>query len=124
MSGNMMPWLILAAVVVATLAYKGYLKMPASHSASRPPTPVNPPMAGVTYQSATPAEAHILERLDSHTLGVYFALAKRREVEAGLAHKIADDAGKDIEATFTAPFSKPAPTGQDPNQAGVKPAIS
>jgi hypothetical protein len=122
MTGNPLPWIVLSAIVAVTLVLKGYVKFPSSRTASQPAVPpTNNPVSNVTYQSASPSEAFLLEKLDSHTLGVYFALASRREAEANLAHSIARKAGDDIGAMFTAPFSPPAPAGQTPSQAGVPP---
>jgi hypothetical protein len=124
MTNNLTPWIVLGLVVLGSLHWKGYLKLPARAAAFAPPVgtsdpnpamgnPANSaPVSSVTYGEASPSEAWLLERLDSHTLGVYFALAKRREAETEIAHKIAADAGDRIKATFTAPFSpagEPAP---------------
>ena len=116
MSGNPLPWIVLAAIVVVSLHVKGYLKFPATKPDFQEPSA---PGRVPTVASATDIDA--LVRLGSHALGLAFAKAKRIEAEEGLAHRIALEAGASIEATFTAPFSKPEPAGQDPNQAGVKP---
>lgn len=117
MSGNPLPWIVLASVVLASLHFKGYLKLPAG----KPAEPLPP--ASTVQQEAGPGRADIdaLVGLGSYALGVAFAKAKRIEAEEGLAHRIALEAGATIEATFTNPFSTPAPAGLDPNQAGVKP---
>ncbi|SIO37558.1 hypothetical protein SAMN05444166_4200 [Singulisphaera sp. GP187] len=133
----MMPYLVLAGIAVCVLYLKGYLKVPANLNLSGPNQRYSPPypvqsstvasapaaangVSRTVYGNCSASEAFILERLDSHTLGVYFALAKRRETEANLAHKFASQAGDSLEATFSAPFSpQPAPAGpSDPNVAG------
>lgn len=122
MSGNPWLWIALASVVIVALVNKGYIKLPSLGTLTQPAakTALSQPQSNTTYGAATPSESWLLERLDSGTLGVYFALAKRREAEAELAHKIASDAGDAIKATFTAPFSPPA-ASPGPDQAGVEP---
>lgn len=92
MTGNPMPWVIFAIVVVASLVAKGYIPMSLTKRVGVPDRPGLPPDA--------PLSGH-----DSHVLGHYFALACRREAEQQIAMKIADDASATIKAAFSAPFS-------------------
>lgn len=101
---NLNQLLILGGIVLVTLWWKGYIKLPTSL-----PRPSLVP---------SPGRGHALDQLDSNTLGVAFALAKRRETETEVAHKIAADAGEQLRQVFSAPFSTPAPAGQASN-AGV-----
>ncbi len=102
MTNNLTPYVVLAALVAASLIWKGYLKLPIQVPSAHPPEE--------RCRSSSP-------KLGSDVLGLAFAKAKRREAEDGLAEQIARQAGASIHATFTAPFS-PAPAGQDPNPAG------
>lgn len=110
MTGNPLPWIVLASVVVVSLYFKGYLKLPAKKIDE--PIPPASTVNGVTASGQTDINA--LVGLGSYALGLAFAKAKRLEAEEGLAHRIALEAGATIEATFTAPFSPPAPAGQEP----------
>src|SRR5690349_3796507 len=119
MSSDVKTLIFVAAIIAIVLYKRGYIRVPAflaqrsSPNVSGPSQPATaPPLSNTTFGEASPSEAYILERLDSHTLGVYFALAARREAEANLAHNVARKAGTDIETMFTAPFSPPAPAGQ------------
>jgi len=119
MSGNPMPWIVLASVVLASLYLKGYLKFPPAPSAV-----VNLP--GPAVQSPSQGQSTIniddLAKLGSYTLGLAFAKAVRAEAESTVAGQIARDAAETIHARFSSPFSMPGPAGQDPNQTGVKPS--
>lgn len=113
MSGNPLPWIVLAAIVAATLVMKGYVKFPSGRPAF--------PSAASTVQSVASSptvDVDALAKLGSFSLGLAFAKAVRAEAESTLAHTIARQAGESIHATFTAPFSPPAPAGQPPLQAG------
>ena len=116
MTNNLTPYIALALAVAASLAWKGYIKLPVRAPAAPAPGPTVMTAAG----PSPAADADELSRYGSHVLGLAFAKAKRREAEEGLAEQIARQAGETIHATFTAPFS-PAPAGPDPNQAGARP---
>ncbi len=110
MTGNPLPWLVLASIVAGSLVYKGYLKLPSSpQEVGITPIPTAIAQAGAGPVPGVDIDA--LVKLGSGVLGLAFAKAKRLEAEEGLARRIAEDAGTAIEATFTAPFSVPAPAG-------------
>jgi hypothetical protein len=120
MTGNPLPWAVLAAVVFVTLAFKGYVKLP---PLARPAGPALPPPAAAAQTPSTRSavDPDELAKLGSLTLGLAFAKAKRREAEEHIAYEIARTAGEAIHATFTGPFSPPAPAGQGPSQAAANP---
>ena len=98
MTGNPLPWIIIASAVLLTLIYKGQLRLPTPKPANATPTRPAPDVDG-------------LVKLGSFILGLAFAKAVRIEAEASIAGQIASDAGKAIHEKFTAPFSVPAPAG-------------
>lgn len=108
MTGNLMPWIILAAVVLATLTYKGYFKLP-----SAPAVPPGPSSVGTTWamSHSAPSESNIdgLAKLGSYVLGLALARAVRSEAEATIGGTFAREAAEALHAKFTAPFSAPAP---------------
>lgn len=64
MSGNPLPWIVLASVVLASLHFKGYLKLPAA----KPAAPHQ--SSSIVSQVAGPGPANIdsLVGLGSHAL--------------------------------------------------------
>lgn len=106
MTGNPLPWIVLAAVVAATLFLKGYVKLPTGRPAS--------PQTGASIQapqSAPGVDVDALAKLGSYVLGLAFAKAVRLEAESVLTNKVARDATDAMTAMFTAPFSAPASAG-------------
>lgn len=118
MTGNYLPWIAAACILLVSLIWKGYVKNPFLKAA-----PTAPHQAVVSYATDTPSrQAPVnLEGLDSHYLGLAFARAKRREAEDGIAYEMAKQAGDLITAAFTAPFAKPAPAGPTPPAAAPNP---
>lgn len=108
MTGNLMPWIIMALIVLASLIWKGYVKMPpfSRHPQAMPPAGPAPLVPGGPSIST------------STYLGVLFAQAVRREAEEEIAGLIAKQAQDSIKATFQAPFSPPAAS---PPAGGAKP---
>lgn len=117
MLANPMPWIILSAAVVVTLFFKGHLKLPVARAASQLRSVMTP-----TASPTNTVDVDALAKLGSHVLGVALAKAVRAEAEATIAFKMASDATAAIHATFTSPFSQPAPAGPDPSQAGGPPS--
>jgi hypothetical protein len=104
MTGNLTPWLVLLGAVVASLAWKGYVKLP-NFLARGIPTPAADAAKGATG-------------LSSHELGLLFALATRREAEEELARAAARQAGETIKVTFSAPFAPPSGETSPPPGGG------
>jgi hypothetical protein len=109
-TSNLMPWILIVTAVVASLWYKGYIKIPATKG------------TGTIASSAFNEAPKSVETYSSHELGVIFAQAKMKEAQLDLAHTIAKQAGDVITTTFQAPFVPPAPAGQGPIQAGASPS--
>lgn len=106
MTGNPLPWIALLGVVVVTLLYKGYVKLPSA------------PARGHGHHTPPQSSSSVL---GSQDLGILFAQAMRREAEEEMARQFAREAGDQIKSTFTAPFLPPAPAGQAPSQPGNPP---
>lgn len=111
MTGNPTPWIVIAAIVLVALYFKGHLKLPATKPAN-----VNLPGPTALAPSGPAVDVDGLVKLGSYVLGLAFAKAVRIEAESSLAGKIARDAGEAIHKQFTDPFSVPAPAG--PNLPG------
>lgn len=118
------PMVIIGVIGLVLLYAKGYIKLPESLRRTTPVAPPHlappPPVSDTTHGTVTPQEAFTLDRLDSHTLGTYFAIAARREAEANLAANIAAATNAQLQGMFTAPFAPPSPVGAP--QPGTPPA--
>lgn len=121
MSGNPLPWLILFALVVGVLAFKGYIRLPSTkpRPASFPPASVVQAPASVPMPAAPGLEDH-----PAWILGLAFAKAAKREAEHGLASTIANQHLDDMIARFQSPFSPPAPPAAGPSPAPAGPAVN
>lgn len=128
MSSNPLPWLVLAGIIALVLAFKGYLKPPASWARQ----PANKPFTGPdavqspNQMQADPRSSYgsDLDRYDARDLGIAFARAARREAEQSLHRDIAFKHLDEMMATFQSPFvAPPAPpaAGSDPAKAAVNP---
>jgi hypothetical protein len=122
MTNNLTAWLVLAAIVVVTLVWKGYIKLP---SQFRQPRQLPSPriMNGCDSPIDRAPSPVRLEEYGSHALAVAFARSARREAEDEVAFRMADDAARKIRQSFMAPFSVPAPetttgSAQGANSAG------
>lgn len=121
MSGNPLPWIVIAGIVLVALYLKGYFRLPVSAKQSSPaltPGPVN--LTADTPSRTSGIDVDNLAKLGSYTLGLAFAKAVRAEAESTVAGQFARDAGEALHAKFTAPFSAPAPAGPVP--AGPAPS--
>ena len=117
MTNNLAPYIVLAAIVAASLVWKGYFKFPSLAKAASNPGPSN---LANGLESPSAVDIDSLVKLGSDTLGLAFAKAVRAEAESAVGGQFAREAAEALHAKFTAPFS-PAPAGPDPNQAGVQP---
>lgn len=121
MSAAAQPYVVLALVVLAVAAWKGFLPIPGF---SRLPKPIQDDIkkgADAAMPAIVSAADPLLPglvrpvvedlaKLDPHTLGLAFAASKRTEAERELAARLVADAGDAIKATFVAPFSPPGGT--------------
>jgi len=128
-----MPWIIITLIVIASLWWKGYVKLPARSTTFTPtvgPVAILKDAGVVAIDASTgnwaKAGADAIPAIrdiatyTSHELGVLFARAKMTEAHLELANTIAKQAGDTITATFQAPFVPPVPVGQAPSQTGPK----
>jgi hypothetical protein len=100
MSENAVVWISLAIVVVAILAWKGYITIPIPRlwpSQGGIRTNVLMPQTVAVAPTATPD-------LSSRELGLMMAVAARREAELELASTVAEDARARLLKGFQAPF--------------------
>jgi hypothetical protein len=108
------PYLILGLIALAVASYKGVIPIPSL------PRPRPRGADRVSAKDADPVQhgqgacgpADPLGYLPSEVIALAFAKAVRREAEDEVARKIASEAGDQIRAKFTGPFSEggePAP---------------
>lgn len=118
MTGNLTPYLVLAATVAATLAWKGYIKLPGLPVGQATPRLADPcgpnQFAPSGLTSSSPKRYRnlideVVTEYGSHTLGLAFAKAVRREADEDMLARIAQGAGQDIARKFSDPFSSPVP---------------
>ena len=104
MPENPLPWLILAGIVLASLHYKGYLKLPnRAANATRPPV------------------GDELVKLGSHALGIAWGKAIKIEAKLLVASSVSREAGEALMKRFTDPFSGAGPKDPDPRTNNVPP---
>lgn len=118
MTGNPLPWIVIAAVVVMTLYAKGHLRLPALKAK---PSRENANFTSAPDIFGPKVDIDALAKLGSYVLGVALAKSVRAEAETSLAHQMGQDATRAMSERVTAPFSEPAPAGQSNSQAPAPP---
>ena len=103
MVSNPYSWAALAALVVVTLALKGYIRLP---KGSRP-------------DRAQSTDLPKREPLDSNALGLAYVEAKRIEVELENRQAILAEIEKSIKERLASPFAAAAPA--DPSARSPRP---
>jgi hypothetical protein len=114
MTNNLTPWIVLGLIVIVSLFWKGYIKMP---SLARPPAPPVAMTPDQWHEKQSHRDPHTMT---SHELGLLLASAVRKEAEQEVAAFIAKEAAEKIKATFSAPFVPATVPATPENQGGAE----